>query len=87
MAGVFCFVCLFIAAMLHLHYSTQEFHLSGKISNSAFGLGMVAGLLTLGFGTLLKRPLWGLSLGLVICYFLTVGYIVVGHGIPAKWIY
>jgi hypothetical protein len=55
--------------------------------NSAFGLGMVAGLLIAGIGTLLKDPFWGIIAGISVCYLLALGYIVIGRGIPMQWIY
>ncbi|MFK7778233.1 MAG: hypothetical protein QM501_08940 [Gimesia sp.] len=87
MVGVLCFVSVFIAAMSHLYFSALQIHLSMATINSAFGLGMIAGLLTVGNGNSLNCPIWGFFLGAVICYFLAVSYIVVGHGIPVEWIY
>ncbi len=86
-AGIVCFISIFVVAMCHLYFSALNIHLSFDIIREAFRLGIITGLLIAVVGTLLKHPLWGIIVGTSICYSLAVGYIVVGRGIPIEWLY
>ena len=53
----------------------------------ALSCGLLVGLLIAAGGVLGKHPWWGLGLGAIACYLLTIGYVVFVKEIPLEWFY
>lgn len=77
-------VGLLAAAVWHIVLVAEQIRLEIL---PALCLGLLLGLLIAAGGVLGKHPWWGLGLGAVTCYLLTIGYVVFVKGIPLEWVY
>lgn len=77
-------VGLLAAAVWHIVLVAEQIRLEIL---PALSCGLLVGLLIAAGGVLRKHPWWGLGLGAVACYLLTLGYVVFVKGIPLEWFY
>lgn len=77
-------VGLVAAALWHVVLVAEQIALT---ISPALGLGIGSGVVIAGGGALAKHPWWGLWLGAVVSYLVTMGYVSFVRRIPLEWFY
>ncbi len=85
--SVLTLVMLIAVALVYLYVSVVELSLSQDHIRQAFGKGIAACIFLTAGGTALRYPLSGLLAGILVCFFFTLGYVVLWVGIPLEWLF